>query len=94
MTTKYPPTERVTAGRLNVGDEILIRDRRSDQPYRPEDEPPFAAGIWTVTKQPEHYLSDSYRRRTANYRMSVEHPGQGPRVIDTSAVQRFNRVIG
>jgi len=100
MASKYPPSERVSAGRLAVGDGVLIRERQSDQPIgtcgewdqatRTYARDPFASGVWTVTATTSR-LTQGHRRASRVYTLTLEHPGAGVRTIDASASERFNR---
>ena len=101
MPSKYPPTERVTPSRLSVGDHLLIRDRLSDQPYgtatinpdgRGSTPHPLATGVWTVTAIGST-LDEGRRRASRQYHLTVEHFDGDVRTLDSSPVQRFNRVI-
>lgn len=93
MTTKYPPSERVTAGRLTRGDELLIRERQTDQPcfvfY--EHKAPLATGVWTVLAVTPMRIT-GFRRAKRVYELRLSHPGAGNRVIEASPGERFNRV--
>lgn len=90
MSTKYPPSTRVSVGRLAVGSRILIRDRQSDQPIGGSSQP-FASGIWTVTATTSR-MDHRGRRAQRTYAVTVEHPGAGVRTFHSSPVQRVNLV--
>lgn len=94
---KYPTTERVTAGKLAVGDLILIKNGASnglihDGPYK--DWVPFEPGLWTVdgiaSQLVQRLSSKSSRVYTLELRSSS---AQERRFYRTSVVQRFNRVV-
>lgn len=93
MPSKYPPAERVTAGRLVAGDELLIRERKSDQPFGVfwHHEPELPAGVWTVLAVSSTLTSDR-RRAKRTYTLRLEHPGAGCRAFEASPSERFNRV--
>jgi hypothetical protein len=96
MPSKYPPTERVTASSLSVGDDLLIRERAADQPVRNTNlEPGFAPGVWQVAEVGAYHRQPftAGRRHNRYYLVTVVNEHGAARIIDTSAVQRFNRVI-
>lgn len=100
--SKYPPTERISSGRMAPGDRLLIRDRQSDQPYgtvsgwdaetRTYTRDPLASGVWTVVAVSSE-LHRAGRRASRIYTLELEHPGAGRRTITASASERFGRVI-
>ena len=99
--SKYPPSERVSAGKLKVGDQVLIRDRQSDQPYgtstydaetKEWTTSPFPSGVWTVLSTSSELIGGR-RKATRIYTIRLEHPGAGERTIESTPVQRFNRVV-
>jgi hypothetical protein len=93
MTSKYPPSERVTAGKLAKGDRLLIRERMTDQPYGTRDTGgPLAAGVWTVVSVSSR-LDEGWRRAKRIYTLVLEHPGAGQRTVCPSPSERFNRVL-
>ena len=91
--SKYPPFERLTAGRLKVGDRILIRDRRDDH----------LPGMMRATGEFEVLDIDSELRRahtrsTRFYTLSLydvrfEQGAYAPHSVTISAVQRVNRIV-
>jgi hypothetical protein len=94
MTSKYPASERVTAGKLAAGDQLLIRERLTDQPFGTRDTGgPLATGVWTVVGVSSQLDKAGYRRARRTYTLVLEHPGAGQRTVCPSPSERFNRVL-
>ena len=101
MTSKYPPSERVSAGRILPGEQLLIRERQTDQPYgtvtgydreaRRNIVDPLAVGVWTVVDVRSD-LELRGRRASRTYWLTLEHHDAGRRTIGASPSERFNRV--
>lgn len=99
--SKYPPFERVTAGRLAVGDRVLVRDRGSDAQW--VEPPTFAngarvggveltTGVHEVVKITSE-LRQAHRRASRYYDVTVLVTGIGEQTVNCSSVQRWNRVL-
>lgn len=99
--SKYPASERVTAGSLRVGDSILIRERGSDaldlagqDGIAWTDRRTIPTGIHEITAI-ESELRRAHRRSSRYYFVTVAtldaQTGQ-PITVETSQVQRYNRV--
>lgn len=94
MPTKYPPFDRITAGRLQPGDRILVRQRGSDSiELAGQDGIPF--GVRAMLPAGEHVvarisseLRSGYRRSSRYYSIELEDGS----AVFVSSVQRFNRV--
>jgi hypothetical protein len=101
--SKYPNFDRVTAGRLSVGDTILIRDGAQDLQwvelptwvnddleggYRRVGGVSVAGGTHKVTKL-ETEWHQAGRKRSRYYNVTLDN-GQ---TVNCSSVQRWNRVV-
>lgn len=99
MKTKYPPTTRVTAGKLHVGDTILVRERQSDailvrgndigDPNR-EVVPPGTYEIRDI----ESYLDQGGRRANRHYVLTLQAVDRVESyVIDVMFITRLNWIV-
>jgi hypothetical protein len=100
MPTKYPTTDRVTAGRLIEGDQLLVRNRATDQlELANQDEVPFldrerlAPGIYTVRKVTSHLVA-GWSKSSRYYTLTLvnDRPERLTFEVTISSVQRLNRV--
>jgi hypothetical protein len=89
--SKYPPSQRVSASRLAIGDSILIRERQADQPPGGWNDP-FPTGVWLVDDISSE-LTTGHRRAQRSYKVWVTHPSGTQRVITAAPVYRFNKVV-
>lgn len=97
MKKKYPTFERVTAGRLVVGNVVLIRegtDTHSIEGTRFPNATLLPPGVYTVANI-ESELHPAGRKMSRYYRMHlVSEDGFTTYVPTTfSSVQRWNRVV-
>lgn len=94
--SKYPATTRVTAGRLAVGDLILVRERAADRlplaAGRDDDLTALPAG-WHKVAAIRSELVRAWRKSTRYYDLDlIANDDQRRWTIHVSAVQRLNRI--
>lgn len=90
MASKYPPFERVTAGKLHVGDNLLIRAGKQDQIlWKRVLEP----GWWKVVDISSTLHRDG-RKAIRVYTLTlVANNTQERQTFLVTFAQRFNRII-
>ena len=94
MKSKYPTTTRVTAGKLSVGDRILVRERKSDAYHLPnstyQDIKLLPPGIYEVTEI-DSFLDHGPRRANRHYLVNLTG-ANGDFTIDVMFIHRLNLI--
>lgn len=91
--SKYPKSERVTAGKLQVGDRLLVRARQEDRIHledRDDTRNFLPVGEHYVAKIESRLVRSGYSRRARRtYRLELA----GGYVIEVDPALRLNRIL-
>jgi hypothetical protein len=100
--SKYPPFERVTAGKLAAGDLLLVRDRLDDRfELDDQDDVPWSdrehlpPGVYHIAHL-HSTLTRGGRKAVRHFHLTLDSThalGQRHQHITVSFVQRLNRVV-
>lgn len=94
MSTKYPPFERVTAGKLAKGDRLLVRERLADRSVRGWKAALLPTGSYTIRWVGSELRDNGGRKLSRIYTIDLLHDDGTEQTVVTSSVQRFNRITG